>query len=109
MMMFDLIQQSPYHLIDAVAYFIAAAVPLYFLIRSKNSVNNPLRKLMVILAGFVIAQAIYHTAGTLGLNLLSKVVLEPLSAALLVLTALAYLLTKRMMQKQEEVNGSIGN
>jgi len=101
--------QSEYHLIDGVAYFVAAAVPIYFLIKSRNSVNNPLRKVMVILAGFVIAQAIYHVAGTLGLRLLSKVVLEPLSAAVLVSAALAYLLTrKRILKQQEEVNNPVG-
>lgn len=106
-MIFNLIQ-FPYHLIDAVAYFVAAAVPIYFLIKSRSSVNNPLRKLMVILAGFVIAQGVYHTAGMIGLNLLSKAILEPLSAGFLVLTALVYLLTRRRMQKQE-VNRSVGS
>jgi hypothetical protein len=100
--------QSPYHLIDAIVYFIAAAVPIYFLVKSKSGSNNPLRKLMMILAGFVIAQGIYHTAGMLGMSLLSKALLEPLSAGLLVLTAIAYLLTRKKMQKQE-VNSSIGN
>jgi hypothetical protein len=105
-MLFNLIQ-SEYHLIDAVAYFIAAAVPIYFLIISRNSANNPLRKVMGTLAAFVMAQGAYHTAGMLGLNLLSKAILEPLSAAVLASTALAYLLTRRRMLKQE-VDRSIG-
>jgi hypothetical protein len=99
-MLFNLVQ-SEYHLIDAFSYFIAAAVPIYFLIKSRNSVNNPLRKVMVILAGFVMAQGVYHIAGVLGLNLISKVILEPLSAAVLVSAALVYFLTRRRMLKQE--------
>jgi DNA integrity scanning protein DisA with diadenylate cyclase activity len=105
-MLFNLIQ-SEYHLIDAIAYFIAAAVPIYFLVISRNSVNNPLRKVMMILSGFVIAQGAYHTAGMLGLSLLSKAILEPLSAAVLALTALAYVFTRKRMLK-EEVDSSIG-
>jgi heme A synthase len=105
-MLFNLVQYE-YHLIDAFCYFIAAAVPIYFLIKSRNSVNNPLRKVMVILAGFVMAQGVYHIAGVLGLNLISKVILEPLSAAVLVSAALVYFLTRRRMLKQE-VNSSIG-
>ena len=106
-MLFNLVQ-SQYHLIDAIAYFVASAVPIYFLIKSKNSINNPLRKIMVILAGFVLAQGIYHIAGMLGLNLLSKVILEPLSAAILLLAALAYFLTRRRIIKHD-VNSPIGN
>jgi cobalamin biosynthesis protein CobD/CbiB len=105
-MLFNLVQ-SEYHLIDAFSYFIAAAVPIYFLIKSRNSLNNPLRKVMVILAGFVMAQGVYHIAGVLGLNLISKVILEPLSAAVLVSAALVYFLIRRRMLKQE-VNSSIG-
>jgi NO-binding membrane sensor protein with MHYT domain len=105
-----LLQSEYYHLIDVIAYFIAAAVPTYFLIKSRNSVNNPLRKVMIILAGFVIAQGVYHVAGMLGLHLLSKVVLEPLSAAVLVLVAVAYFLTRTriLRQQQKEVNSPVG-
>jgi hypothetical protein len=45
----------------------------------------------------------------LGLNLIiSKVILEPLSAAVLVSAALAYSLTRRTLLKRQ-VNSSIGN
>jgi hypothetical protein len=108
-MFFSMIQPEYYHLIDAISYFIAAAVPIYFLIRSRNSLNNPLRKVMMILAGFVLTQGVYHIVGTLGLNLIiSKVILEPLSAAVLVSAALAYSLTRRTLLKRQ-VNSSIGN
>ena len=98
--------QSEYHLIDALSYFIAAVVPVYFLMKSRNSVNNPLRRVMAILLAFVVAQGVYHVTGVLGLNLISKVILEPLSAAVLASAALVYFLTKRRMLKQE-VNSSI--
>jgi hypothetical protein len=99
-MLFILIQ-ALYNLIDAVAYFASAAVPLYFIIKSKKSTDNPMRVTMVILAGFVIAQGVYHTASVFGLNLLSKAVLEPLSAAVLAAAALSYLLMSKGLQKQK--------
>ena len=104
-MLFNLIQ-SEYHLIDAFSYFIAAVVPIYFLIKARNSINNPLKRVMAILLAFVVAQGVYHVAGVLGLNLMSKVILEPLSAAVLASAALVYFLTKRRMVKQE-VNSSV--
>lgn len=116
MVLSNLVQPEYYHLIDAIAYFIVAAVPVYFLVKSRNNVNNgggignnnnPLRKAMAVLAGFVLAQGAYHIAGMLGLTLLSKVVLEPLSAAVLVSVALAYLFTRRKMLKRE-VDSPIG-
>jgi hypothetical protein len=61
---------------------------------------------MAILLAFVVAQGVYHVAGVLGLNLMSKVILEPLSAAVLASAALVYFLTKRRMLKQE-MNSSI--
>ncbi len=59
---------------------------------------------MAILAGFVMAQGSYHIPGMLGLTLLSKVVLEPLLAALRVSVALAYLFARRKMLKREVGN-----
>ncbi len=108
MLLFNLIQ-SPYHLIDAVVYFIATAVPVYFIVKSRKSVNNPFRKIMAILAGFLLVQAIYHiAAGMFDQNLLSKVILEPLSAAVLVSAALVYLFTRGKMLRKE-VGNSVGS
>ena len=87
--------QVDYHLIDAIAYFAAASVPILFVIRSRNSMNNPLRGVAVVLAAFLLAQAIYHTAGTFGSTLLSKVVLEPISAAILVSAGVVYFLMRK--------------
>ncbi len=100
------LMQSYYHLIDAAAYFIAAAVPILFIIRSRKSINNPLRAIAIILAGFVLAQGVYHVVGMLGLTLLSKVILEPLSAAILASAGVAYLLTRKRLLK--EAHGQIG-
>lgn len=107
-MIFFKLNQLEYHLIDALSYFIAAVVPIYFLVKSRNSINNPFRKVMVILACFVMAQGGYHIAGMLGLNLLSKVILEPLSAVILAVASFVYFLTRGRIQKQK-INGSIGN
>jgi len=106
-MPFKLIQ-SDYHLIDAVAYFVSAAVPIYLLLKSRNSVDNPLRKVMIMLAGFVLTQGVYHVAGMLGLKLLSKGILEPVSATVLLSAAVVYFLTRRRLTKQEVVS-SHGN
>lgn len=95
-----------YHLVDTIAYVAASAVPVYFLIKSKNSINNPTKNLMVILAGFLFAQAAYHAASLSGFSLVSKITLEPLSAALLVATAVVYLLARKKVQK--EVKSSLG-
>ena len=98
--MFLQLIQPVYNIIDAIAYFASAAVPLYFIIRSRGGVNNPMRGTMIILAGFVLAQGVYHTASVFELSLLSKVVLEPLSAAILVAAALAYFLMRKKLLKQ---------
>jgi hypothetical protein len=106
-----ILQSEYYHIIDAISYFVAAAVPIYFLVKSRNGVkNNPLRKVTLILAGFLIAQGAYHAAGIFGFHLLSKVILEPLSAAVLVLVALLYFLTIKGIsrQKQAEVGTLAG-
>ena len=95
-----------YHLVDTIAYLAASAVPVYFLIRSKNGINNPMKNLMVILTGFLFAQAAYHAASLSGFGLMSKITLEPLSAVLLVATAVVYLLTRKKVQK--EVKSSLG-
>jgi hypothetical protein len=93
-----------YHLIDAVAYFASSAVPIYFLAKSRNSSGNPLRTVMLMLAGFVLIQGTYHVLGMAGMTLLSKGVLEPLSAAIMFSAAIAYLITRRKMTKQERVD-----
>jgi cytochrome bd-type quinol oxidase subunit 2 len=100
---------SPYYnIIDAIVYLIAAIIPAYFILKSRNSINNndnPLRKLTIILIGFILLQVLYHVIGTFGFRLLAKGFLEPLSMAALLLFGIMYLLstlkTKKQQQQQE--------
>jgi lipopolysaccharide export LptBFGC system permease protein LptF len=96
-----------YHLIDAIVYLIAAAIPIYFILKSRKSIdnNNHLLKLTTVLVGFIIIQVLYHIAGIAGFRLLAKGILEPLSMALLLLFGIMYIIsiwkTKRQRQQQE--------
>ena len=97
-----------YNIIDAIVYLIAAIIPAYFILKSRNSINNNdnhLRKLTIILVGFILLQVLYHVIGTFGFRLLAKGFLEPLSMATLLLFGIMYLLstlkTKKKQQQQE--------
>ena len=97
-----------YNIIDAIVYLIAAIIPAYFILKSRNSINNNdnhLRKLTIILIGFILLQVLYHVIGTFGFRLLAKGFLEPLSMAALLLFGIMYLLstlkTKKQQQQQE--------
>lgn len=97
-----------YNIIDAIVYLIAAIIPAYFILKSRNSINNndnQLRKLTIILVGFILLQVLYHVIGTFGFRLLAKGFLEPLSMAALLLFGIMYLLstlkTKKQQQQQE--------
>jgi cytochrome bd-type quinol oxidase subunit 2 len=97
-----------YNNIDAIVYLIAAIIPAYFILKSRNSINNNdnhLRKLTIILVGFILLQVLYHVIGTFGFRLLAKGFLEPLSMAALLLFGIMYLLstlkTKKPQQQQE--------
>jgi cytochrome bd-type quinol oxidase subunit 2 len=98
-----------YNIIDAIVYLIAAIIPAYFILKSRNSINNNdsnhLRKLTIILIGFILLQVFYHAIGTFGFRLLAKGFLEPLSMTALLLFGIMYLLstlkTKKQKQQQE--------
>ena len=97
-----------YNIIDAIVYLIAAIIPAYFILKSRNSINNNdnhLRKLTIILIGFILLQVLYHVIGTFGFRLLAKGFLEPLSMAALLLFGIMYILitlkTKKQQQQQE--------
>ena len=97
-----------YNIIDAIVYLIAAIIPAYFILKSRNSINNNdnhLRKLTIILIGFILLQVLYHVIETFGFRLLAKGFLEPLSMAALLLFGIMYLLstlkTKKQQQQQE--------
>src|SRR6188472_283485 len=97
-----------YNIIDAIVYLVAAIIPAYFILKSRNSINNNnnLRKLTLILIGFILLQVIYHIVGALGFRLLAKGFLEPLSMAALLLFGVMYLIstlkTKKQQQQQKE-------
>jgi Ca2+/Na+ antiporter len=97
---------SPYYnIIDAIVYLIAAIIPAYFILKSRNSINNndnPLRKLTIILIGFILLQVLYHVIGTFGFRLLAKGFLEPLSMAALLLFGIMYLLSTLKTKKQQQ-------
>jgi hypothetical protein len=97
-----------YNIIDAIVYLIAAIIPAYFILKSRHRINNNdkhLRKLTIILIGFILLQVLYHVIGTFGFRLLAKGFLEPLSMAALLLFGIMYLLstlkTKKQQQQQE--------
>jgi hypothetical protein len=100
-----MVQNLYYHLIDAIVYLIAAAIPAYFILKSRKSTdNNHLLKLTIILVGFILIQVFYHIAGVAGFRLLAKGFLEPLSMALLLFFGVIYIISiwkaKRLPQQE---------
>src|SRR5919204_1651739 len=103
-----MVQNLYYHLIDAIVYLIAAAIPIYFILKSRKSIdnnNNHLLKLTIVLVGFILIQVLYHIAGIAGFRLLAKGFLEPLSMALLLLFGIIYIISiwKTKKQQQQEL------
>jgi preprotein translocase subunit YajC len=98
--------QYYYNLVQSIAYFIAAIVPIYFIVKSRE--NKDARKsfgnISILLVGFILIQAIYHILGMFGLKLLSKGFLEPLSIIILLLFAIAYLLYTKKERKSYKFN-----
>jgi len=96
-------------LTDALLYFIAAIIPIYFVFKSTSSSTNNnnnyhrcLRILSIIIASFVLMQGFYHVAGSLGLKLLSKGILEPFSISLLALFAITYFIVNTSKTRKKE-------
>ena len=101
--------QIQYHLIDAIFYFAAFVVPIYFILKSRNLMigSDLLVKLMILLASFMLIQFIYHLAGMLDLKILSKGILEPLSAVAMTIFAIFYFLSiKKISREEKEENAS---
>ena len=65
-----------------------------------NSNNNHFRGLLIVLAGFVMVQGIYHFVGALGFSQLAKGILEPISFVILLLFAICYFITKIKGEKE---------
>jgi uncharacterized membrane protein len=84
--------QYYYNLIQSIAYFIAAIVPIYFIIKSRKNKDDrkPFEKISIILVGFVLIQGVYHGLGMFGLKLLSKGFLEPSSIIALLLFSIIF-------------------
>jgi len=103
-----MLESQYYNLIDAIVYLVAAIIPAYFILKSRNSINNNnhLTKLTIILIGFILMQVFYHIVGTLGFRLLAKGFLEPLSMVTLLLFGVMYLIStfKAKKQQQQEFN-----
>jgi hypothetical protein len=99
--------QIEYHLIDTIFYFAGFTIPIYFILksRSKKIEGDILVKLMMLFASFMLIQFIYHIAGMLNLKLLSKGILEPISAVALTIFAIIYYFSiKKMKRKEEEAS-----
>ena len=93
---------------QSIIYFIAAAIPIYLTSilkkRTDDDNNNKhFKVLTIILAGFVLMQAIYHAIGALGFSLLAKGILEPLSFVILLFFGIIYLVSKIRTKSEEEV------
>ena len=92
---------------QSIVYFIAAAIPIYLtrILKKRTDGNNNkhFKVLTIILAGFVLMQAIYHAIGALGFSLLAKGVLEPLSFGILLFFGVIYLVSKIRTKSEEEV------
>jgi len=88
--------QYYYNLIQALVYFIAATVPVYFILKLKNTNNDNdkkhLRNMTILLVSFILIQGVYHFAGTMGFRLFAKGLLEPLSIMVLVSFGILYLI-----------------
>lgn len=88
--------QYYYNLIQAVVYFIAATVPVYFILKLKSTNNDNdkrhLRNMTILLVSFILIQGVYHIAGTIGFRLLAKGLLEPLSIMVLLFFGILYLI-----------------
>ena len=102
-----MLETQYYNLIKAIVYIVAAIVPFYFLLKSRNLSNNTyLRKITVILLVFILLQIFYQIVGTLDFKLLAKGFLEPLSMAALLLFGVMYLIstlkTKQQHHQQQE-------
>ena len=101
-----MLETQYYNIIKAIVYIVAAIIPFYFLIKSRNtSDDSNLRKITMLLIGFILLQVFYHTVAIFGFKLLAKGFLEPFSMATLLLFGIMYFLsslkTKRQQQQQE--------
>jgi hypothetical membrane protein len=96
--------QIQYHFIDAIFYFTAFVVPIYFIVKSGHQKigSDLLIKLMILLASFMLIQFIYHVTGIFDLKILSKGILEPLSAVAIAIFAIYYFFSIKKIKMGEK-------
>lgn len=86
---------SYYNLVDAIAYFVAAIIPIYFFQKLDNNKtdikNRRLRTITIFLTAFILVQGIYHITNILELNFIAKGILEPLSIIALIFFGILFL------------------
>lgn len=101
-----MIQPQFYNLIQSIAYFIAAIVPIYFILKSRKNKDNrkSFENISILLIGFILIQGVYHILGMFGLKLLSKGFLEPISIIILLLFGLTYFLYTKKERKSYNFN-----
>jgi hypothetical protein len=99
--------QTQISIIQAIVYFVAAAVPIYlfFILKGHDNRynNHHFRNLLIVLAGFVLVQGIYHFVGAVGFNMLAKGILEPISFVILLLFGFIYFVTNGSIVKKRDV------
>jgi hypothetical protein len=89
--------QQEFHFFNTIAVFFAAAVPIYLSLKLKD---KNLKKLTMLLAAFVVIHGVYHASGSLDWMFLAKGILDPISAATLLVFGLYYFL---MIKTKREV------
>ena len=96
--------QYYYNLVQSIAYFIAAIVPIYFILKSRKNKDGrkPFENISILLVGFILIQA--DVLGMFELKLLSKGFLEPLSIILLLLFGLTYFLYTKKERRSYKFN-----
>ena len=94
-----------YHLIDAIVYLIAAAIPVYFILKSRKSIGNNkyLLRLTIVLVIFILIQIFYHTSEIAGFKLLAKGFLEPMSMGALLSFGVIYIISVWNTKRQQEL------
>jgi hypothetical membrane protein len=91
------VTESELHFISSIAIFLSAIIPIYLGVHLRRD----LRKLAIMLAGFIIVHGIYHLLGFLGNKLLADGVFEPLSVIALIAFGSVYLLARNGKQRME--------
>ena len=74
--------------------------------RNQKIGSDLLVKLMIILASFMLIQFSYHVVGMLNQKILSKGILEPLSAVAMTIFAIFYFFSIKKTSREKEEKAS---